>query len=56
LNKIELGNEYDSNKIGKIAYARLEEVMIVNSSLTIINSVTTQAEYELQKELDYWNR
>ncbi len=56
LSQLELGNVYDSNKVGKIGYERLEEAMKANTSLEIINNATSQGDYEWQKEIDYWNR
>jgi hypothetical protein len=51
-----LGYEFDSNSIGKIGYAKLQEVMSVNKVVEIINNVKTSQEYDDEKESDYWNR
>jgi hypothetical protein len=51
-----LGHEFDSNSIGKMGYAKLQEVTKVNNVVKIINNVTTSQEYDDGKESDYWNR
>jgi hypothetical protein len=51
-----LGYEFDSNSIGKIGCAKLQEVMKVNSVVKITNNDISQRDYEIQIEADHYNR